>query len=84
MLLPETPPQVQITGPKITDVMLAAFAAFGYALSARLLLLIALIGAFALAVMAMMAKVILAAVILALYCCLTVIPLVVLERDARK
>lgn len=66
--------------------MLAAFAAFGYALSARLLLFIALIGAFSLAVMAMMLKSTLAAVIFAIYCCLTVIPLVVLERerDTRK
>jgi hypothetical protein len=59
--------------------MLAAFSAFGYALSARSLLLVSIAGAFALAVMAMRAASTLSAVVLALYCGLTVIPLVVLD-----
>ena len=61
---------------------LAAFAALGYAVSARLLVFLALVGAFVLAVMSMSSQTIMSATILALYAVLIVIPLVALE--ARK
>lgn len=78
---PET--KIVYRDPKISDVMLAAFSAFGFALSARALVLLSLLGAFVLALMAMKAQTTMSAVLLSLYCCLTTIPLVVLELRAK-
>ena len=79
-------PQVFFSPPRYTpspksptdEAMEAAFRAVGFALSARALLLLALIGAFVLAVMAMIGPVDRLWVLCA-YCCLMVIPLVFLE-----
>jgi hypothetical protein len=69
---------------EVSDVLLAAFAALGYAVSARALLFLALIGAFCLAVMAMLSQTVMAAVLLGLFCTLTVAPLVYLELHAKR
>jgi hypothetical protein len=64
--------------------MLAAFSALGYAVSARALLFLALVGAFALAVMSMMSQTIMSAVVLGIYLMLTVMPMVFLELKAKR
>jgi hypothetical protein len=79
---PELP--IIIQREEVSDVLLAAFAALGYAVSARALLFIALLGAFSLAVMAMLNQTIMAVVVLGLYCALTVLPLVFLELRAKR
>lgn len=69
--------------PRASDVLVAAFGALGYALSARALLFLALIGAFTLGVMAMLSGKPMSLAILAAYALLTVIPMVVLELRKR-
>jgi hypothetical protein len=66
---------------EVTDVLLAAFAAMGFALSARALLFVSIVGAIVLAVMSMRSQTF---IVLAIYCCLTTIPLVVLELLAKR
>jgi hypothetical protein len=63
--------------------MLAAFAALGFALSARLILFLAIVGAFALGVMAMLSPSVLKLAIVVCYGALTVIPMVYLELRRR-
>lgn len=58
---------------------MAAFKAAGYVLSARALLLLALLGAFALATMAMILQTIPALEVLVAYATFTVIPVAYLE-----
>ena len=60
--------------PSTLDVVVGAFAALGYALSARALLLLALIGAFVLSLMAITSQTLPALEVLVAYCCFTVIP----------
>jgi hypothetical protein len=69
--------------PRTSEVLVAAFGALGYALSARALLFLALIGAFTLGVMAMLSGKPMSLAILAAYSILTVIPMVVLELRKR-
>lgn len=61
------------------DVAVAAFAGLGYALSARSLLLFALIGAFGLALIAMHDQTMQTLVVLLVYCVFTIPPMVYLE-----
>jgi hypothetical protein len=68
----------------VSDVLLAAFSALGYAVSARALLFLALVGAFSLAVMAMLNQTTMSVTVLGLYCVLTVLPLVFLELRAKR
>lgn len=79
ILAPQPEPKVIIQKPDISDVLLAAFSALGYAVSARLLIFLSLIGAFVMAVMAMIFRDYMALSVLGLYCVLTVLPLVALE-----
>jgi hypothetical protein len=86
---PESPPaaletRIIVEKPGIGEAMLAAFAAIGFAVSARVLLFLSLIGAFVLATMAMLSQTNMSAIILSLFCVLTVVPLVALEISARK
>lgn len=84
---PEQPPppsQIIIQKPGVEDALLAAFAALGFAISARVQLFLALVGAFVLAVMAMRALSTPAMITLGLYCGLTVLPLVWLETRAKR
>ena len=64
--------------------MLAAFAAVGYAVSARLILLLALLGAFCLAVMALLAQSVIGLLVLTAYCLLAVIPMIGLELRGKR
>jgi hypothetical protein len=70
--------------PSTLDVTVAAFAALGYALSARALLLLALIGAFVLSLMAITSQTLPALEVLVAYCCFTVIPVAYLEIRRRQ
>jgi len=70
--------------PKTHDAMIAAFSGLGYALSARALLLLTLVGAFVLAVMAMQSQTNPALAVLIAYCLLTVVPVSYLEIMRRK
>lgn len=81
---PEPPQQVIIQRTGIPEALVAAFAALGYALSARLILTLSLIGAFALGVMAMRTNTILSMCILIAYCALTVIPSAALEIFGKR
>jgi hypothetical protein len=77
-------PPVIIQRQEVSDVLLAAFAALGFAVSARALLFLSLVGAFALAVMAMSRLNAEAMIILGLYCGMTLLPLVCLEIYAKR
>jgi hypothetical protein len=63
----------------MSEALVAAFTALGYALSARMLLLLSLIGAFVLGVMAEWSAHILPLLVLIAYCLLTVLPVTALE-----
>lgn len=66
------------------NVAVTAFSGLGYALSARALLFLALIGAFVLALMAIQQQSTMAVVVLVAYAVFTVVPVTVLEiRKAR-
>jgi len=64
--------------------ILAAIRAFAVILSARLLLFLALAGAFALAVMSEAAPSVLNLLTLIAYCVLTVVPLVAMDHMSRR
>jgi hypothetical protein len=74
-----TPP----TRPSTLEVVVASFAALGYALSARSLLLLSLVGAFVLGLKAMDLQTPLACGMLAVYCAFTVCPVAYLEVRRR-
>lgn len=87
LTIPQETPEVApviIQREEVSDVLLAAFAALGYAVSARFLLFLSLIGAFALSVMSMLSQSVMSVTILSLYCLLTVLPLVFLELRAKR
>lgn len=69
---------------EVSDVLMAAFAAMGHAVSARVLVFLSLLGAFALAVMAMLSQTVMAVVILGLYSVGIVLPLVALELMTKR
>lgn len=69
--------------PRTSEILLAAFQALGYSLSARALLLLALVGAFVIGVLAMRNRDLMSLAILAIYAGLTVIPVVWLEINKR-
>lgn len=71
---PETVP------PDPTEIALAAFKALGFALSARALLCLALLGAFALGVFVMVTPDVIRLLALIAYCILTIAPLTYLEK----
>jgi hypothetical protein len=79
--LTQAPPQP--IEPSALSVILNAFAALGYALSARALLLLSLIGAFVLACMAMTRGDNYGLAVLIAFCVLTVIPVTALEIRRR-
>jgi hypothetical protein len=78
-----TPEPAEPPEPRTSDVLYAAFAGLGYALSARALLLLALIGAIGLGVMAMLRGGWMPLAILGVYAVLTVLPVVYLEIHKR-
>jgi hypothetical protein len=82
LLQPPAPPSPPVAG--VADVVLAAFAGLGYALSARALLLLALIGGFVLAVMAIRIGSTAALLVLIAYGVLVMLPLVFLEVRKRN
>jgi hypothetical protein len=69
--------------PRTSEVLVAAFQGLGYALSARALLFLALVGAFVIGVFAMINRDWMSLAILATYAGLTVIPVVWLEIQKR-
>jgi hypothetical protein len=73
------PPLPLPAEPQTMEVVLAAFTALGYALSARSLLLLALIGGFVLALLAIGAQTQATLFVLVAYCILLVLPIVYLE-----
>jgi hypothetical protein len=73
------PPQ-----PSTFDVTLAAFQALGYALSARALLLLSILGAFTLAAMAMQDPTTTRLLVVIAYAVLVVIPMTILEYRRRS
>lgn len=79
-----TDPQPAPYRAETLDVVVAAFGGLAYALSARALLLVALLGAFALAVMAMLRQGYMPLLVLVAYACLTVIPATILEVRKRQ
>jgi hypothetical protein len=70
--------------PSTLEVVVAAFGALGYALSARALLLLSLIGAFVLAVMSVTTQTRASLYVLVAYCVFTVIPVAYLEVRRRQ
>lgn len=83
------PPSTEATPPPPTtsstlDVLVTAFAGLGYALSARALLLLALIGAFVIGLKAMEVQTPLSMAGLAIYAAFTVIPTAYLEIVRRR
>ena len=66
------------------DPLMSALQAVGFALSARALLLLALVGAFVLAVMAMLAQTLPSLEVLIAYAIFTVIPVSYLEVRRRQ
>jgi hypothetical protein len=70
---------VSVPGTSSLDVYVSAFTGLGYALSARALLLLALIGGFIIALKAMDSQTIPSIEILGVYCFLVIIPTVILE-----
>jgi len=83
------PPEVEIPQPRITppeppppndlDIAKAAIKALGFALSARVILLLSIVFAFVLAVIAALEQNILALCVLVAFAALGVIPMVILE-----
>ena len=77
-------PRIIVERPGIPEAIVAAFAALGYAVSARLILLLSLVGAFSLAVMAVMSATVISLLILVAYSVLIVIPIVLLEAYGKR
>lgn len=75
---------VVIQREEVGQVMLAMFSAIGFAVSARFMVFLSVLGATALAVMAMRAPTMMAIVTLAVFCVLTVLPLVFLEISGKR
>ena len=69
---------------QLLEVLLTSFAALGYALSARSLLLLSMIGAFVLAIFAAMAQTMATLEVLIAYSLLVVLPVVFLEFRRRE
>lgn len=84
--IPPAPPEqtIVIQRQEVSDVLLAAFSAMGYAVSARFLLFLSMLGAFALAVMALRQPSVFSLVVLGMYSGLTVLPLVWLELNGKR
>jgi hypothetical protein len=78
----EPSPTPQVSSAHVA--ILAAIRAFAVILSARLLLFLALAGAFALAVMSEAAPSVLNLLTLISYCVLTILPLVALDHTSRR
>lgn len=81
---PEAPAQIIVQREEVSQVVLAAFASLGFALSARFLVFLSLAGAFVIAIMAMRAHDLMGLSVLALYCLLIVLPLIWLELNAKR
>ena len=82
-LSPATPSPAPALAYSTLDVVLAAFSGLGYALSARALLLLALVGAFVLSLMAIQSQTLPALEVLVAYCVFTVVPVCFLEIRRR-
>lgn len=83
-LTAEPAQQVVIQRAGIPEALVAAFAALGYALSARLILTLSLLGSFVIGCMAMVDPSILKLCILIAYSALTVVPSTLLELFAKR
>ena len=81
---PQSELPVIVQRQEVSDVLLSAFAALGYAVSARALLFLALVGAFALSVMAMLDQTTMSAIVLCIYLVLIILPMVFLELKAKR
>ena len=79
-----TDPQPEPYRADTLEMMATAFGALGMALSARAILLLSVVGAFILAVLAMMSPTTVKLGVLAVYAVLVVIPCVVLEIRKRQ
>ncbi len=81
----ELPTPMEQPAPKSSSLGTAieVFRALGFALSARAILLLAIVGAFVLAVMAMLSQTQEGLFVLVAYSCLTVIPAMILEIKRR-
>jgi hypothetical protein len=79
-----TQTEVIVREPSTLDVMFASFAAIGFAVSARVLLFLSLLGAFALSVMAIYVASITALIVLGMFCAFTTLPLVALELKNKQ
>jgi hypothetical protein len=73
---PSAEPQTTSRPPPTPSALIAVFTAIAKILAVRLQLLLALIGAFVLALLAMSWQSNIGLAVLAAYCCLTVIPLI--------
>lgn len=82
--IPAPEPKIVIQKAGIEEAIVAAFSALGYALSARLILLLAMAGAFCLGVMAINDPTSLRLEILVAYSFLTVIPIALLEAFGKR
>lgn len=71
------------SAPTPLDAVVVAFTGLGYALSARAILLLTVIGSFVLAVLAMQDPNAIRLWTLVAYCCLTVFPVTILEIRKR-
>jgi len=77
-------PQIIVQHPGLSEHVVAAFAALGYAVSARMILVIALLGAFALATTSIFVGGVLPLLVLIAYGCLVVLPVVWLEAFGKR
>lgn len=69
---------------QFSDAIISAFVALGYVLSARMILLLSMIGAFALGALAMRDPTILRLLVLFVYACFTVVPIALLEAFGKR
>lgn len=82
--LPQSPPSLALSNDAVTVAITANLKAVAMVLSARALLMLALIGGFVLAVLASSAATLVPLYVLIAYALLILIPLVVLERGNRR
>lgn len=84
--IPTLAPSCEPPGPRepsAIEVTLQAYAALGYALSARALLMLALVGAFVMAVLAIHSQTVFSLIALGLYCAFAILPVAYLEARKR-
>lgn len=82
-LIPPLPAPVRVRTEATNDRMIDIFRALGFALSARMIFLLSVIGAFVMGIVAMVGGGWLRLLLLAVYCALTVLPCAYLEVRKR-